>query len=266
MPLVALSDRLIGIDSVHSALVLLGHVRALVGVLVIQEDHAADQRGKEHGQAHAQQRCVAPVLERRPLAERQRDDLDVSVGRYLDRLGRVGDGVDGALPLPELLAGAVEDLQVGVGHLEEGVLEREDAVELEAGDAADEAGVGAHGLVAADVEVARRVEDHVDVGAPGEVEGVGEVLVDADVDGLAAVGARDDDVVVLAVGEVVGRVELEVVEAVVEADAHAAVVVHLEGEVVGELFLVLLVRLDLHDDALFAVGDELGVDDLLLER
>ena len=259
--MVALGDGLVGVERVYGALVLLGDIGALVGVLVIHPDGEGDEHGHKKGQADRQAGRVAPVLERRRVRIGQLDDLDVAIGRYLDGLGRIGDRIDGALPLANARA---VDLYLAVGDLEERVLERKDAIELETADAADEAHVGPHGLVAADEEVARRVEYHVDVGAAREVERVGHVLVHLDADGLAAVGAAHDDVVVLAVAEIVGRIELEVVEAVVEADAHAAVVVHLEREVVGETLLVALVRHDLHDDALLVVGGELRPDRLLL--
>ncbi len=167
MTLIALGDGLVSVERMHRSLVLLGHIRALVGVLVVEEEDEADGGGHEHRQAHAENGGVAPVLERRRVHPRKLDDLDVTVRRDLDGLGRVRDRVDGAVPLANARA---VDHDVRVGHLEKGVLEREDAIELEATDAADEAHVGAHGLVAADVQEARRVEDHVDVGATREIE------------------------------------------------------------------------------------------------
>ena len=71
------------------------------------------------------------------------------------------------------------------------------------------------------------------------------MLVYFDRNGLASIGALHDHLVVLPVGQVVGRIELEVVEAKVKSHAHSTVVVHFEGEVVREAFFVTFVRHDL---------------------
>ena len=167
---IALGNRLIRINGVHRSLILLGNIRSLVGILVIHKYGHTNERGKEHGEADAEQRCVAPVVKWRLLSIRQLNNLDVPIRRDLNRLRRVRDRIDRALPLPQLLAGAVVDQDVRVLDLQEGVLEWEHAVELHAGNTADEAGVGPHCFVAADEQVAGRVEDHVDVRASREVE------------------------------------------------------------------------------------------------
>ena len=64
------------------------------------------------------------------------------------------------------------------------------------------------------------------------------MLVHANIDRLAAVGSRDVNQMVLAVRQIVGRIELEVVKAVVESDADSSVIVHLKCEVVGQTLLV----------------------------
>lgn len=134
---------------------------------MIEEDDKTDGSSHENGRANTQDGGITPVLERGRVETRQLDDLDVAVWRDLDRIGRVRDRVDGALPLADV---AAVDSDIRVGHLEERVLEWEDAVELQAAHAADEAHVWTHRLVATNIQMTWRVENHVDVGTACEVE------------------------------------------------------------------------------------------------
>lgn len=134
---------------------------------MIEEDDKTDGSGQENGRANTQNGGIAPVLERGRMKTRQLDDFDVAVGRDLDWIGCVRDRVDGALPLADVAA-VYGDIRVG--DLEERVLEREDAVELQAAHAADEAHVWTHRLVATNIQMTWRVEHHVDVGTACEVK------------------------------------------------------------------------------------------------
>lgn len=134
----------------NSTLVLLSLVRALIGVLMIEEDDKTDGSSHENGRANTQDGGIAPVLEWGRVETRQLDDLDVAVGWDLDGIGRVRDRVDGAVPLADV---AAVDGDIRVWDLEERVLEWENAVELQAAHAADEAHVWTHSFVATNIQM-----------------------------------------------------------------------------------------------------------------
>lgn len=134
-------------------------------------------------------------------------------GRHFEGLRLAQNGIDVAHKFADFRS---DHLHVLIGRFQEREFKRENAIVLEAAYAAREAIRLGHAQITADVEIAWAVKDSIEIVRFVEPKDACFLFIDADREATAPLVAFHVDRVVLAIGQIRTRVELENVEAQME--------------------------------------------------